>query len=83
VVPDQSGSGTGRREIVAVLRLVVSGQGSIEYGEAIEAETESRRTFRDWPGMGAAIHELVTDALAAGHGDAAGPQAAEPDRRST
>jgi hypothetical protein len=76
-VTDRSiGALTSQREIVAVLRLVVSGGGAVLYGEAIDAETELPRRFRDWIGMRAAIRELVTDALASGGDDSAPPPGA-------
>jgi hypothetical protein len=81
-VPDQSGSLTGRREVVAVLRLVVSRRGSVLYGEVIDVETESHRTFRDWRGMRAAIREFVIDAVATTHADVGPPRGAEHDRGS-
>jgi len=69
-VADRSmGTLASQREIVAILRIVVSGRGSVLYGEAIDAETEFHRRFRDWSGMRAAIRELVTDALAVGQDD--------------
>jgi hypothetical protein len=82
-VPDQDGSTTGWKEVVAVLRLVVSAQGALQYGEAIDVETEARQTFRGWSGMGKAINELVTDALAANRSEAPGPPGPDDDRRST
>lgn len=56
-------SGTGRRQVVAVLRLVVSASGELQFGEAIDVETEKGRRFTHWSGLAATVRSVVADAV--------------------
>lgn len=57
----------GDQLVVAVLRMRVSSDGELVYGETVGAEGERRGRFSSWTGMVADVRSLVAEAL---HGDA-------------
>jgi len=50
------------RLIVAILRLQVSGGGALQYGEAIDAETEQARRFMTWDVLVDQLRALAAEA---------------------
>jgi hypothetical protein len=70
--------GTGRRQVVAVLRLVVSASGELQFGEAIDVETEKGRRFTRWSGLTATVRSVVADAVDRTNGS----EPRSPSRRS-
>jgi hypothetical protein len=53
---------TDRREVVAVLRLIVSATGGLVFGEAIDPETERGHRFNGWHGLELALHDVIEEA---------------------
>ena len=51
----------GGRQIVAVVRLTISTEGGLQYGEAIDAETERSRGFSSWAGLVQCLGDLITE----------------------
>lgn len=50
---------TERQQVVVVLRLIVSPQGQLLYGEAFEAETERGQRFSGWRGLAQVLRILI------------------------
>jgi hypothetical protein len=67
-VADQRHELNDNRLIVAILRLRVSYDGVLLYGEAIDADTERARRFMTWSGLADQVRALISDSIS-GHAD--------------